>query len=210
MHVDTDRLLVRDLRESDLDAVHEILDQDLWRPGRSKAARARWLTWTVLDYEQRRLANQPPYGEYAVVLKRTGKLVGLVGLVPSLMPFGLLDDHDGNAWAQAESFNVPEVGLFWGISSRHQRQGYASEAGAAMVAFGFEELRLRRMVATTEHHNIASLAVMRRLGMRIARNRAPTPFFLAVVGILDNPHPPPSWREWTAPEAAGGTDTGPR
>src|SRR4051812_50014499 len=78
-----------------------------------------------------------------------------------------------------------------------------------MEAFGFEELRLRRMVATTEHHNIASLAVMRRLGMRIARNRAPTPFFLAVVGILDNPHPPPSWREWTAPEAAGGTDTGP-
>jgi hypothetical protein len=124
------------------------------------------------------------------------------------MPFGLLDDHDGSAWAQAESFNVPEIGLFWGISSRHQRQGYATEAGTAMVAFGFEELKLRRMVATTEHHNIASLAVMRRLGMRIARNRAPTPFFLAVVGILDNPHPPPSWREWTAPEAAAAPTRG--
>jgi RimJ/RimL family protein N-acetyltransferase len=63
---------------------------DLWQPGRSRAERARWLNWTVLDYEQRRLAHQPPYGDYAIVLKRTNQLVGLVGLVPSMMPFALL------------------------------------------------------------------------------------------------------------------------
>jgi hypothetical protein len=44
MHLDTDRLLVGDLEESDLDWVHEILDLDLWQPGRSRAERARWLT----------------------------------------------------------------------------------------------------------------------------------------------------------------------
>jgi [ribosomal protein S5]-alanine N-acetyltransferase len=199
MHLDTDRLLIRDLRESDLDAVHETLDLDLWLPGRSRAERARWLTWTVLDYEQRRLAHQPPYGEYAIVLKRTSKLVGLVGLVPSMMPFGLLDYYARNSPTGADSFNVPELGLFWGVSSTHQRQGFATEAGAAMLAFGFGELKLRRMVATTEHDNTASIGVMRRLGMRIERNPAPTPFFLAVVGILDNPNPPPSWQEWTTP-----------
>jgi RimJ/RimL family protein N-acetyltransferase len=199
MHLDTDRLLVRDLRESDLDAVHEILDLDLWQPGRNRAERARWLTWTILAYEQRQLAHQPPYGEYGIVLNRSSELVGLVGLVPSMMPFGLLDEHGPSSWADAQSFNRPEVGLFWGISSRHQRQGYATEAGAAMLAFGFGELKLRRIVATTEHHNTASIGVMRRLSMRIARNPAPTPFFLAVVGILDNPYSPPSWQEWTTP-----------
>jgi hypothetical protein len=36
-----------------LAGVHEILDLDLWQTGRSKAERARWSTWTTLDYEQR-------------------------------------------------------------------------------------------------------------------------------------------------------------
>jgi [ribosomal protein S5]-alanine N-acetyltransferase len=203
MHLDTDRLLVRDLRQSDIDAVHEILDLDLWQPGRSKAERARWLTWTISDYEQRRLAHQPPYGDYGIVLKHTDELIGLVGLVPSMMPFGLLDHGARNEPAEANSFNVPEVGLFWAVSSRHQRQGFATEAGAAMLTFAFGEWKVRRMVATTEHDNTASIGVMRRLGMRVQRNPAPTPFFLAVVGILDNPNPPPSWQEWTAPTPSG-------
>jgi RimJ/RimL family protein N-acetyltransferase len=204
MHLETDRLLVRDLDEADLDGVHQILDLDLWQPGRSRAERARWLTWTVLDYEQRKLAHQPPYGDYAIVLKRSNELVGLVGLVPSMMPFALLDQYPRNHTDEARSFNLPEVGLFWGVSSRHQRQGFATEAGAAMVAYGFGEWRFRRIVATTEHDNAASIGVMRRLGMRIARNPAPTPFFLAVVGILDNPNPQPSWQDWTEPPPSHG------
>lgn len=47
-----------------------------------QAERARWLQWTILDYEQRAYAHQPPYGDYAVVTKADGELVGLVGLVP--------------------------------------------------------------------------------------------------------------------------------
>ena len=109
MHLDTDRLLVRDLRQSDIDAVHDILDLDLWRPGRSKADRGRWLTWTILDYEQRRLAHHPPYGDYGIVLKHTDELIGLVGLVSSMMPFGLLEQDAGNEPAEADSFNFPEV-----------------------------------------------------------------------------------------------------
>jgi hypothetical protein len=72
-----------------LAGVHEILDLDLWQTGRSKAERARWSTWTTLDYEQRRLAHQPPYGDYPIVLKRANQLVDLVGLAPSMMPFAL-------------------------------------------------------------------------------------------------------------------------
>jgi [ribosomal protein S5]-alanine N-acetyltransferase len=162
MHLDTDRLLIRDLEESDLNGVHEILDRDLWPPGRSTAERARWLTWTILDYEQRRLAHQPPYGDYAIVLRRRNQLVGLVGLVPSMMPFALLDQYQRKSPEQAHSFNLPEVGLFWGVSSRHQRQGLATEAGAAMVAFGFKDWELRRMVATTEHDNTASIGQPQR------------------------------------------------
>jgi hypothetical protein len=42
-------------------------------------------------------------------------------------------------------------------------------------------------VATTEHANIASIGVMRKLGMRIERNSLSEPPWLQVVGVLEHP-----------------------
>ncbi len=193
MLLDTERLLVRDLVSADLDAVHAILDVDLRMDDRTREDRARWLEWTILDYEQRHRAHQPPYGEYGVELKETGQVVGLVGLVPSLMPFGILGYYATHAPGQARAHSFPEVGLFWAVSSAHQRRGYAGEAGAALLAFGFNHMKLARIVATTEHVNAASIGVMRRLGMRVEHNPLPAPFFMQVVGILENPNIAPSW-----------------
>jgi RimJ/RimL family protein N-acetyltransferase len=195
----TSRLLIRDLTAADLDDVHRILDVELGMDELSRSERGEWLQWTVLDYGQRRRLHQPPYAEYGVEANGTGELIGLVGLVPSMMPFGLLPAYyaerepEQREPERAHAYNVPEVGLFWAVSPSHQRLGYASEAGAALIGFAFDTLHLRRIVATTEHGNEASIGVMRRLGMRIARNPAPAPFFLNVVGILENPNPPPDW-----------------
>jgi len=79
----------------------------------------------------------------------------------------------------------PEFGLFWAISSAYQRQGFATEAARAMIEYAFQHLRLRRVVATTEYDNLASIGVMRRLGMRIERNPLPEPPWLQVVGVLE-------------------------
>jgi RimJ/RimL family protein N-acetyltransferase len=192
MRLQSDRLVVRELTSRDLDAVHGLLDVDLRWEQRSRADRARWLDWTIADYEQRALVHQPPYGEYAVELVETGQLIGLVGLVPSLMPFGLLPGYRAHG-VQNTPFAVPEVGLFWAIGTAHQRRGCASEAAAALIAFGFDVLQLARMVATTETSNAASAAVMRHLGMRVERNPEPAPFYMQVVGVLENPNPRPSW-----------------
>jgi RimJ/RimL family protein N-acetyltransferase len=56
-----------------------------------------------------------------------------------------------------------------------------------MAGYGFRVLRLRRIVATTDHDNEGSIGVMRRLGMRIERNPYPDPPWLQVCGVLDNP-----------------------
>jgi len=79
MNLSTERLRVRDLQPSDLSAVHTVLDIDSGMDGRSLDDRARrslddrarWLGWTVADYEQRAGAHRPPYGECAVVLAGT-------------------------------------------------------------------------------------------------------------------------------------------
>ena len=49
--------------------------------------------------------------------------------------------------------------------------GYASEAAAAALRFGFEELRLDEIVAVTVPANIRSQQVMRRLGMTYSADR---------------------------------------
>ena len=77
-----------------------------------------------------------------------------------------------------------EVGLYWEITSGHRRQGFASEAGRALLDYGFEHLRLRRIVAMTQYDNTASIGVMRKLGMRIEHNMLQDPPSLLVVGIL--------------------------
>lgn len=54
-----------------------------------------------------------------------------------------------------------EIG-YW-IAESHVRQGYTSEAAAALVKIGFELQRLRRMEIHTDPQNIACIGVARKL-----------------------------------------------
>ena len=63
----------------------------------------------------------------------------------------------------------------------------ASEAAQALITYGFGPLNLARIVATTEYENLASIGVMRRLGMHIERNPLPDPFYFQVVGVIEHP-----------------------
>ena len=58
-----------------------------------------------------------------------------------------------------------------------------------MVAYGFDELDLARIVATTEDGNHRSIAVMKRLGMTIERNPLNEPAWFQIVGVLANQAP---------------------
>jgi RimJ/RimL family protein N-acetyltransferase len=57
-----------------------------------------------------------------------------------------------------------EVGYI--LHPEAQRQGIATEAARALLAFGFEEVGLHRIYARCDARNTASAAVMLRLGMR--------------------------------------------
>ena len=175
----TDRLRVRPLRAADEPAVLA-LDRDA-----APERRQRWLAWQVAGYRELELLTQPPYGERGIELAETGELIGLAGLVPSLGPFALLDTWPRNPDVDAARRFLPAVGLYWMLHPAVRGRGYATEAARALVGFAFAELRLTRIVATTEHANAASQAVMRRLGMRLERNPEPEPAWFQVVGILD-------------------------
>ena len=189
MRLETERLIVRSLAADDLEPIHRILD-DAFDGGAhaadpaALAERRSWLAWTVLAEEWLAKLHQPPYGERGVAVKATGELIGAVGYVPCLSAFGQIP---ALRCAGPGGGNTPEVGLFWAIAPRHQGRGYATEAAQALIAYAFEGLNLRRIVATTEYDNAASQGVMRRLGMQVLRNPLPEPPWLQVVGVLQNP-----------------------
>ena len=192
--LETPRLLVRPFTPEDLDAIHRILDVELADAdvadvgdvadggALTREARARWLTWTVLGYEQLAWLCQPPYGDRAVALREGGEVIGAVGFVPCLSPFEQIPS--GVAGGAAARGYTAELGLYYAISPAHRRRGYAAEAAGAMIAYAFEALRVARVVAMTTHDNLASQAVMRRLGMRVETNPLPEPPWMQVVGVI--------------------------
>ena len=180
----TERLIIRPLAMSDLEACHRLNLEIEWHDRnltveQNREARRSWLEWTIRNYTELARLLQPPYGDRAVVLKESGAFAGLVGLVPLLAPFAQLPSF-------GRTENAPfsaEVGLFWAISPSMQRRGIATEAARALIDDAFETLKLGRIMAGTEYDNHASIAVMRRLGMRIEKNPFPEPGWFQITGI---------------------------
>ena len=185
----TARLVVRPFRMDDLRSVYQILDLESGITPEDPEvlrARERWLQWTVLNYPELANLHQPPYGERAVVSIESEALVGVVGLVPCLDAFEQLPSFAVKEPSPL-SFNSAQVGLFWTTELEHRGQGYATEAAQVVIDYAFSTLKLRRIVATTDHDNLASLGVMRKLGMHVERNPLPEPPWLQAVGILEHP-----------------------
>jgi RimJ/RimL family protein N-acetyltransferase len=186
----TERLVIRSFIPEDLPAIHRILDQTMGDGSRveDQAAleeRRSWLQWSMLNGEWFPRMEQFPYGDRAITLKSTQAVIGAAGYVPLLDVYDQIPELRQAAGPGMHA--TPEVGLFWAIDPQHQRQGYASEAAAALIEYAFRQLKLKRILATTEYSNAASQAVMRKAGMKITRNPLPEPGWLQVVGVLHNP-----------------------
>ena len=83
---------------------------------------------------------------FAITLKRSGELIGAIGLVLKL-------DQE-----------TAELG-YW-IGKPYWGRGYCTEAARAVLHFAFTELRLNRVHAHHFSHNPASGRVMQKVGMR--------------------------------------------
>ncbi len=89
------------------------------------------------------------WGLWAVEVTGGRPFVGMVGL------------HRVNASLPC----APAVEVGWRFHPDHWGHGYATEAAAASLHFGFDEAHLEEIVAFTTTLNIRSQAVMERIGM---------------------------------------------
>ena len=95
-----------------------------------------------IQFQSEKLEHQRPF---AITLGQSGELIGAIGLV--------VDSAHRRA----------EMGYWIGVP--YWNRGYASEAAAAIVGWGFEALELERVFAMHFSGNAASGRVLAKLGM---------------------------------------------
>ena len=99
----------------------------------------KWIATHQPKYESGELAN------FAITLREGKDLIGAIGL------------------AVDRRFDRAELG-YW-IGAPYWNRGYCTEAGHALLAFGFTELNLNRIYSSYLARNPASGRVMHKLGM---------------------------------------------
>ena len=101
------------------------------------------LGYVISDWEKK------GFGRWAIVHKADKKLIGWCGLA-------FLDKTD-------------EIEIGYGIAKEYWGRGLTTEAAAASLRYGFEELKLDRIVAVAMPENLASRRIMEKLGMRFEK-----------------------------------------
>ena len=148
--LETSRLLLRAFTPEDLDALHLMTrDPEVMRyigDGNTltRAETERNLSMIIRSFRRR------GFGRWALVRKETGALAGYCGL-------GLGSEEVG-------------VELAYLLAKSEWGQGLATEAGAATLRYGFEELRLGAIAGLTRPENARSRRVLERLGMKYVRD----------------------------------------
>jgi RimJ/RimL family protein N-acetyltransferase len=145
--VRTDRLLLRQWRESDLAP---------WAALSADPEVMRYFPSTHTREDSESLARlfaagiaERGWGLWAVEVVGGAPFIGFVGLnVPGF-----------------EAHFTPAVEVGWRLAREHWGHGYATEGARAAVAFGFDELGLEEIVSFTTEGNARSRRVMERLGM---------------------------------------------
>ena len=150
MILETERLIIRPYQEEDLLECFQLMqDKELFR----------FLDMSVMTLEEYselfhwiiRCYSVSPDRDFKysfnVCLKETGKTIGWVGIG------GVEYNH-----------SVKEI--YWLIGREFQNKGYASEAAAALLEYGFTVMSLDEITAVCKPENIASEKVMKKIGLK--------------------------------------------
>ncbi|MDP7649944.1 MAG: GNAT family N-acetyltransferase [Candidatus Thalassarchaeaceae archaeon] len=151
--LETDRLILRPFRDDDLADQFAMMDSPEVRaalriPDGAGLPEAFNAMASVLGQWELRGT-----GHWALEEKDSGQFVGSAGL------------------NRPERHNWPGVEVGWRLHPESWGRGYATEAGAAAVRYGFEELGEERLFSCIVPDNHRSQAVARRLGFELIEER---------------------------------------
>ncbi|MDR3175648.1 MAG: GNAT family N-acetyltransferase [Desulfovibrio sp.] len=145
--IETERLILREMVMEDLPAICEIVRDErtmyAWNGAWSEEEAVEGLEKQIRGYREN------GFGRWLVVLKETGRVIGICGLM----------------WWDTDKDRVLEIGymfnrLFW-------NEGYAAEAAIACKRYAFDILNHDEVYSIIKYDNYASMNVAIRNGMLV-------------------------------------------
>jgi RimJ/RimL family protein N-acetyltransferase len=152
IHIETERLLIRELQASDDQGMFELdSDPEVMRYiGRKPVETIDESRGVIAFVRQQYEANG--IGRWAVIEKDSGNFLGWVG-------FKLIQERTNNH-IDFHDFGYRFLRKHWG-------KGYATESSIASLHFGKKELKLPDIYAMTDVNNGASRHVLEKLGFQL-------------------------------------------
>ena len=145
--LETERLVLRPLAFSDVDALHRVLGDPVtmsFYPHPFSVDETRdWVKWNLDSYARN------GHGLWGLELRETGELVGDCGLT--------IQDVDGEKFVEVGWHVRRDV---WGL-------GFATEAGLVCRDYALDELGVERLVSIIRPENRASCRVAEKLGLTV-------------------------------------------
>ena len=148
MLIETDRLILREMKESDFEALYAVLsDREIMQhyPYVFDEERVRsWIARNIVRY------GVFGFGLWAVCLKDSGEMIGDCGLT--------MQNINGIV--------LPEIGYH--IRKDMQQKGFAKEAASAVRDWTFENTPFLRVFSYMTKSNVPSSSTAKSIGMSLA------------------------------------------
>ena len=149
MILETKRLILRELTEKDFSDLYEVLsDSDVTAHYPYTFDEKRVKSWIERNIERYKTDG---FGLWAVVLKENGRMIGDCGIT--------IQNIDGE--------KLPEVGYH--IHKDFRRKGYASEAAAGCIEYGFSNLGFDKIYSYMKYTNEPSCRTAEKNGMKFVK-----------------------------------------
>ena len=151
--LETENLILRPFKDKDVDDYFGVRDSPEVRrwlhipESLDRSDAWQQMAWFVGQWELRGT------GHWALEEKKSGQFVGRAGL------------H------RPERHDWPGVEVGWLLHPDYWGRGYATEAGAAAVRYGFEDLQVDKLFSCILPENHRSQAVAKRLGFEFLEER---------------------------------------
>ena len=147
MILETPRLILREMTQTDYPALAEILqDREAMFAYEHAFSDAETQAWLDRMLERYRTDG---FGLWAVVRKQSGEMIGQCGLT----------------WQNFDGKRVLEIGYLF--QRKHWKKGYAIEAARACKHYAFETLQADEVFSIIRDNNVASMNVAIRNGMTV-------------------------------------------
>ncbi|GAA3645044.1 GNAT family N-acetyltransferase [Flavivirga jejuensis] len=149
--IETERLILRELRMSDLDGMFELdSDPEVHRylgnkPVKIKEESQKIIESVISQY------NQHNIGRWAAIEKSSGDFIGWSGLK-------LNTEDTMNGYSNFIDIGYRLIPRYWG-------KGYATESSFAALNYAFNSMKLKTVYGITEKENQASHNILLKVGL---------------------------------------------